>query len=68
MIAAFGKFYLRNGEWWFNQYAPNAADNGYIPTTTLKYLCLGPANSCVVLDKTVVNYGGDSETDNMVAH
>jgi len=33
MIAAFGKFYLRNGEWWFNQYKPNGAGNGFLPTS-----------------------------------
>jgi hypothetical protein len=40
--------------------------NGYYPLGRTEYLCMGPANSACILDKTQLTYGGDSETDEMV--
>ena len=66
----FGKYFLRNGEWWLEPYVFDDADgmNCWVPdpNEASKYLCMAPANSACILDKTVVNYGGDSETDETV--
>ena len=64
----FGKYYFRNGEWWLIPYEYDDDLKSWVPEpgATPKYLCMGPANAACILDKSVVNYGGDSETDETI--
>ena len=64
----FGKYYMRNGEWWLQPYKFDDEEDCWKPDLSQEasYLCLKPTNSAYILDKTVINYGGDSETDETV--
>ena len=67
---------MKNGFWYFQQ--ATFTDGGKLTKAELNWakvsykdipfaFCLAPLNSCCIFDKTVITYGGEDFTDELVA-
>ena len=56
--ARFVRYYLRGGDWYLeewtdgNKFGTSAGNGVWAPNGIVEYLCMGPANSACILDKT----------------